>query len=142
MSQTTTTGLALAYNGVATENQVIRANMRLDSFAGSQSVDWFGLLARYVDEQNHYFLSVRSSNQLQIRRIVNGVTTVLKAVSFTAAPGAMREYTLSVRGNELHAFVDGQLVATAIDDSLPRGKYGMGTYRAAATWQDFEVTQP
>ena len=33
MSQTTTTGLALAYNGVATENQVIRANMRLDSFA-------------------------------------------------------------------------------------------------------------
>ncbi len=142
MSQTTTTDLALAYNGVATENQVIRSNIRLDSFAGSQSGAWFGLLARYVDEQNHYFLSIRSSNQLQIRKIVNGVTTVLKAVSFTAAPGAMREYTLSVRGNELHALVDGQLVATALDDALPRGKYGMGTYRTAATWQDFSVSQP
>ena len=91
---------------------------------------------------NHYFLSIRSSNQLQIRKIVNGVTTVLEAVSFTAAPGVMHEYTFSVVGNELHAFVDGQLVATALDDALPRGKYGMGTYRAAATWQDFSVDQP
>ena len=72
---------------------------------------------------------MRSSNVLQIRKLVNGVTTVLKSVSFTAAPGVMREYTLSVRGNELHAFVDGQLVATALDDALPRGKYGMGTNR-------------
>jgi len=42
-------------------------------------------------------------------------------------------------GNELHAFVDGQLVATALDDSLPCGKYGMGTNRAAAMWQDFNI---
>jgi hypothetical protein len=140
MSQTDTTDLAFAVNGVATETQVIRANMRLDSFA-TPSGAWFGLLARYVDESNHYFLSIRSSNQLQIRKIVNGSTTVLKAVSFTAAPGAMHEYTFSVRGNELHAFVDGQLVATALDDDLPRGKYGMGTFRAAATWQDYVVSQ-
>jgi hypothetical protein len=143
MSQTTTTGLALAYNGVSdVDDQEIRANIRLDSFAGSQSGAWFGLLARYVDERNHYFLSVRSSNQLQIRKIVNGVTTVLKAVSYTAAPGVMHEYTFSVVGNELHAFVDGELVATALDDSLARGKYGMGTYRAAATWQDYVADQP
>jgi len=142
MSQTTTTGLAFAINGVATDNQVIRANMRLDSFAGSTSGAWFGLLARYADESNHYFLSVRSSNQLQIRKIVNGVTTVLKAVSYTAAPGAMHEYTFSVVGNELHAFVDGQLVATALDDTFALGNYGMGTYRAAATWQDLSVDQP
>jgi hypothetical protein len=44
-------------------------------------------------------------------------------------------------GNELHAFVDGQLVATALDDSLPCGKYGMGTNRAVATWQDFDVAR-
>jgi hypothetical protein len=72
---------------------------------------------------------------------VKGVTTVLKSVAFAAAPGAMREYALSVRGNELHAFVDGQMVATALDDELPRGKYGMGTNRATATWQDFDVAQ-
>lgn len=141
LSQTNTDDLALAVNGVATEDQVISAHIRLDSFAVPTGA-WFGLLARFVDEGNYYFLSMRSSNQLQIRKVVNGVTTVLKAVSFTATPGAMRDYTLSVRGNELHAFVDGQLVATALDDALPRGKYGMGTYRAAATWQDLVVDQP
>ena len=141
MSQTTTTGLALAYNGVAIDNQVIRANMRLDSFARSSSGAWFGLLARYVDEQNHYFLSVRSSNQLQIRKIVNGVTTVLEAVAFTAAPGSCTS-TPSV-SSERTACVRGW--PTRRDGSrrsLPRGKYGMGTYRAAATWQDFSVEQP
>jgi len=140
LSQTTTTGLALAVNGVATDDQEITAHIRLDSFA-TPSGAWFGLLARYLDERNYYYLTVRSSNVLQIRKLVNGVTTVLKSVSFTAAPGVMREYTLSVRGSELHAFVDGQLVATALDNALPRGKYGMGTNRAAATWQDFDVTQ-
>jgi len=141
LSQTTTTDLALAVNGVATLDQVITANIRLDSFAAPTGA-WFGLLARYVDESNYYFLSMRSSNQLQIRKIVGGVTTVLRAVTFTAAPGAMHEYTFRVVGKELHAFVDGQLVATALDDALPRGKYGMGTYRAAATWQDFSADQP
>lgn len=142
LSQTTTTALALAFNGVGVvDDQSITANIRLDSFA-TQTGAWFGLLARYVDERNHYFLSIRSSNVLQIRKQVNGVTTVLKSVAYTAAPGAMHEYTFSVLGNELHAFVDGQLVATALDDALPRGKYGMGTYRAAATWQDYLATQP
>jgi hypothetical protein len=47
-----------------------------------------------------------------------------------------------VLGNELHAFVDGRLVATALDNDLPRGKFGMGTLHAAATWQDYVVTQP
>ena len=42
----------------------------------------------------------------------------------------------------LATFVDGNLVATARDEALPRGQYGMGTYRAAATWQDFVATQP
>jgi len=141
LSQTTTTSLAFAINGVATEDQVITTHMRLDSFAGSQSGAWYGLLSRYVDQNNYYFLSIRSSNQLQIRKVANGVVTVLDAASFTATPGVMREYTLSVRGNELHAFVDGQLVATALDDAIPRGRYGMGAYRAAATWQDFAVVQ-
>ena len=64
---------------------------------------------------------MRSSSVLQIRKLVNGVTTLLKSrVTHYRFPGVMREYTFSTRGNELHAFVDGQLVAaTALDDSLP-----------------------
>jgi len=60
----------------------INAHIRLDSFA-TPSGAWFGLLARYVDARNYYYLTVRSSNVLQIRKLVNGVTTQLKSVSFT-----------------------------------------------------------
>ena len=143
LSQTDTSGSAFALNGSITDDQVISAHIRLDSFTGSTSqVASYGLLARYVDPQNYYYLSIRSSNQLQIRKLVNGVITVLKAVSFTAVPGQMREFTLSVLGNELHVEVDGVRVATAIDNDLPRGIYGMSTYRTAATWQDISVEQP
>jgi len=121
LSQTDPGVLAFAYNGVPVGDQVIRANIRLGSYAPSAGA-WFGLLARYVDENNYYFLSMRSTNQLQIRKVVNGVVTVLRAVAYTAH--------------------DGRLVATALDDALPRGKYGMGTYRATATWQDFVADQP
>jgi hypothetical protein len=141
LSQTDPNVLALAYNGVPIGDQVITANIRLDAYGVSSSA-WFGLLARYVDDNNYYFLSMRASNQLQIRKVVNGVVTVLRAVSYTAAPGAMHEYSFSVLGNELHAFVDGRLVATALDDALPLGRYGMGTYRTTATWQDYVVDQP
>lgn len=139
-SQTTTDGIALAYNGVPTDDMLIRSRIRLDSFAVPSGA-WFGLVTRYVDERNYYFLSIRSSNVLQIRKVVDGVTTVLKSVSYTATPGEMHAYSFSAYGNQLHAFVDDRRVASAIDDALPRGKYGMGTYRTAATWRDYLVTQ-
>jgi hypothetical protein len=63
-------------------------------------------------------------------------------IAFLACLGAATDALARVaRGNDLHAFVDGRLVAMAIDDALPRGKYGMGTNRAAATWRDFDVNQ-
>ena len=142
LSQTTTTGSAIALGGVAIDDQLVRAHLRLDSFSSSPQGAWFGLFARYIDERNHYYLSIRSSNELQIRKQVNGVITVLRSIAFTASPNVMHEYALSVRGNELHASVDGQVVATALDSTFPTGKYGVGTYRAAVTLQDMEVTQP
>jgi hypothetical protein len=142
LSQTTTDGSATAVIGTSVDEQEVRAHLRLDSYAASQQGAWFGLFARYVDARNHYYLSIRSSNQLQIRKQVNGVISVLKSVAYTAAPGAMHEYTFSALGNELHAFVDGKLVAKASDAELPRGVYGVGTYRTAATLQDMTVTQP
>jgi hypothetical protein len=105
-------------------------------------VPWFGLLARYVDARNYYYLSVRGSNSLQIRKVVNGVTTVLAGKSFTVAPGQLRTYELRALGNELHAFVDGVRIVTALDSDLPSGRYGIATYRTAASFATFSVTQP
>ena len=37
------------------------AGVRLDAYGSTQPGPWFGLLARYVDERNYYYLSVRGS---------------------------------------------------------------------------------
>jgi hypothetical protein len=83
----------------------------------------FGVLARYVDVRNYYYLSVRGSNQVQIRKIVDGVTTVLASAAFTATVGEMHDFELRALGNELHALVDGKVVATALDADLERGRH-------------------
>jgi hypothetical protein len=143
VSQTTTDSSAYALVGSDTDEQRVASKLRLDSFNGTTSqVAWFGLFARYADASNYYQVSLRSSNQLQIRKVVNGQLTVLASKSFTVTPGRFYELRLDVFGDQLHAYVDGVLVAQARDGALERGHYGIGTYRTAATFQTFIVDQP
>lgn len=141
-AQTTTDGNARAYVGTATGDQVIRSRARLDLYGSSAQGAWFGLLARWHDAGTHYYLSVRSNGRLEIRRVLNGTISVLESVPFTATPGRYYDFKFSVIGNELHAYVDNVFVAGAIDNGIAEGQYGLGTYRAAATWQNFFVDQP
>jgi hypothetical protein len=143
LQQSDTSGNAYAIvPNPAVADQAITATVRLDSFGSTSPDSWFGLVARYVDRRNYYFLSVRSSNSLQIRKVVNGVVTVLKAVTLTIQPGVDHRYALEVRGNELSATVDGIVLARALDDSLTSGQYGLATYRAGATYRQVSAVQP
>lgn len=140
--QTSTAGNARAWIGTPTGDQVVHAKAKLESYGSSSQGAWFGVLARWVDTRTHYYLSVRSTGRLEIRRVLNGTVAVLKSVPYKAAPGQYHDYDFSVIGNELHAYVDGVFVAGAIDDAIAEGQYGLGTYRAAATFQNFGAAQP
>jgi len=74
--------------------------------------------------------------------VLNGTITVLKSVPFTATPGRYYDFKFVVIGNELHAYVDDVFVAGAIDNGIAEGQYGLATYRAAATFQNFFAYQP
>jgi hypothetical protein len=143
LQQSDTSGSAFAIvPNPAIDDQTISASARLDSWGSTNPVSWFGIVARYVDPQNYYYLSVRSSNSLQIRKLVNGVLTVLKGVTLTIQPGENHRYVFEVRGNELSATMDGIVLARAIDSSLTNGQYGFATYRAGATFTAIEASQP
>lgn len=148
LRQSDLTSLALAVNGVATDEVNVFAEMRIDQFGSSDPVAWAGLVARYVDPRNYYYLSVRSSNQVQIRKVVDGVTTVLAAKSLTLPAGEFSRLTFRVVGNELSGYLGNRefgtnrLLVSAIDSDLASGRYGVATYRAAASWQYIDVTQP
>ena len=140
--QLDTSGSAVAVIGVPVPNQDINARMKLTSYAASQQGAWFGLIARYVDARNHYYVTVRSTGQIQIRKIVNGVITVLSTSNFTAVPNRYYDVQFLVINDQLHLYVDQVLVGSAHDRDLTSGRYGIATYRAAANWDTLQVLQP
>ena len=74
-NQSSVAGDAQASIGAPTDDQIVRVRARLDTFASATGAQerWFGVMARHVDDRNYYFLSLRSSNFVSLRKVVNGV---------------------------------------------------------------------
>ena len=116
--------------------------MRVDAFAPQGSGAWIGLLARYVDANNHYYVTIRNNGQIQIRKIVNGVITVLASANFTAARG--QYYRRAVPGHErpAAAVCGSRARGDGARSRYREGQYGLATYRAAANFSSLVVYQP
>jgi hypothetical protein len=142
LSQRDTSGNAVAIIGTPVANQEINTTLRVDSFAASQSGAWAGLLARYVDANNHYYVTVRATGQIQIRKIVNGVITVLGSANLTPVLGTSFDLRLLVINDQLQLYVDDALVVTAHDRAIASGIYGVASYRATANWGSFSARLP
>jgi len=144
VSQTSTAGDARAVVGTATEDQVVRARARATAFAAPSGTQerWFGLAARYTDGGNFYYVSLRNSNTVSLRKVVNGAITVLGTAALNVAPGTWFDLRLDAVGNELRAFVDGRQVLQASDSTHPAGQSGAVTFKAAAEFQNLLLWQP
>jgi hypothetical protein len=130
--------------GVAiSRDQVIEAHVQADHYGGGAD-RWFGVLGRYVDDGNYYYLSVRSSNTLSLRKLVNGSINVLGTVPFTPATSAPGDRVrLEIIGNKLQAYANGELAIEATDtQQIARGRFGLVTYKAAAWFDNFKVFEP
>jgi hypothetical protein len=87
-------------------------------------------------------VTIRSSGQVQIRKKVNGIITVLASANFTPVRGQYFDVRFLVINDQLQLYVNHVLVATAHDREIARGRYGLATYRAAANWATFWALQP
>ena len=56
-------------------NQAIEADIRPTAFDGSDR--WVGLATRHADPQNYYYVTLRSSGSVQLKRMRGGVFTTL-----------------------------------------------------------------
>ncbi|WP_375760971.1 fibronectin type III domain-containing protein [Corallococcus exercitus] len=99
-----------------------------------------GLVARYVDGNNFYFLVLHNGN-LVLNKKVAGSTTVLQTVPFPASTSAFYTLTLTVSGTSLQGFVDGVLRVQGTDTSLTAGRPGFYA-TGVATYDDVRVTSP
>ena len=141
MQQTSIAGDARAIVGTPTDDQIVTTRVRATAFADSKD-RWVGIAARYVDDSNYYYLTVRNSNTLSLRKLVNGVVTVLGTVSFTVTPNTWYDLRLDAVGNELRGFINRAQVLTATDSSHASGQGAILTYKAAAEYVNYRSWQP
>jgi hypothetical protein len=126
--------------GTPTDDQIVTSRARL---TGTNGLDrWLGIAARYVDESNYYYLTLRTSNTVSLRKLVNGTITVLGTVTLPVAANAWYDLRLDAIGNELRAFVNGSQVLQATDSSHPSGQGGILMYKTAAEFADYFAWQP
>lgn len=142
LAQTSPNGTALATIGVPVKNQQVYSIVRLDAFNSATTGGWYGLVARYQDAQNYYSAAVRSNGQVQIRKTVNGVVTILGAGGFTPTPGNYHTMIFRLINDELKLFIDNVEIANAHDSTFATGQYGLATHYAQARWQAIVVSEP
>ena len=143
-TQQSTAGDARSLFGPATTDQVFDLSLRADGFAapvaGKQS--WFGVMLRYVDPSNYYYVSLRSSNEISLRKVVNGAVTVLATAPLAVQTGTSYDLRFEAIGARLRVFRGNELVLQAADGSIPAGRPGFVTYRTAARYTDYLVYMP
>lgn len=144
IAQISTTGEARVTTGVPTTEQSVIANGRVMRFAPPEGTQrrWFGLVARYVDENNHYILALRNSNSLVLTRRVNGVDTTLGNFTVDVVPEEYYEMRLDAIGDQLRAYLNGRLLFERTDDAHPVGNSGLTTFKTHAEFDNFHAYQP
>jgi hypothetical protein len=98
-------------------------------------------MARYVDDNNYYYVTVRNDNTLSLRKLVNGHIVVLGTAPFNLTIFQWYELRLEAIGTSLRVFVDNELKLEATDTSFPEGRYGLAMYKAYMNYDRFLATQ-
>ena len=104
-TQTSTAGDARALTGVPTNDQQVEFGIRATAFDGSDR--WFGAIARYQDDSNYYYASVRSGGTISLRKVVGGSIGVLASASLPVTLGTWYQLRLEAIGSRLRVYVNG-----------------------------------
>src|ERR687893_1243793 len=94
-------------------NYAVQARVKALSFNGSDR--FVALLARAQGSTSYYYLTLRNSNRLELKKLVSGSSTTLASKAFTVTAGTWYTLRVEVVGNSLSAYVDGALQLTATD---------------------------
>jgi hypothetical protein len=123
-------------------DQIVEADLRPTEFSGADR--WVGLMARYRDDSNYQYVTLRSSGRLDIKKLVNGTIQTLVSVPFTVQTNVSYRVRLETIGTRVRVYINGVLRAEATDASAaPAGSgVGLATYKATMDADNVLVTQP
>jgi hypothetical protein len=139
--QTSLEGNARAMFGTPVEDSIATAMLRIDAF-NAAGTPWAGLMSRYVNSSNYYYVTLRKSNELSLRKLTNGVITVLGTVPLTVTPGTAYRVRFETVGDRLRVFVNDQLKLERAGAQIVAGRTGVVMYRARATLSTYALFSP
>ena len=140
--QSNLVGDAYATAGSGWTNQIIEADLRATAFDSAPTEDWLGIGGRYTDFNNHYYVTLRNSNTLILRKVVGGTFTSLDSTAFTVSPGVTYHVRLEMIGTSIKVYIDGTLLLEATDSALPTGGVILRTFRASVLYDNVQVLRP
>jgi hypothetical protein len=134
---------ARAVIGGPTSDQVVQARVRPIAWSTAGTAEpWAGVIARYADNGNYYYLHIRRGGTVSLRKLVNGAITTLAAAPLAVTLNTQYTLRLEVVGTQLRGFVNGNVVLQATDNSLPKGIGGIMTSKGAVRFDDYLAYQP
>jgi len=119
--------MAISYQNAALAD--CEASVSIE-FLDGDSLIGFGLAGRFIvldGQVSYYGLFISQSGEFLLLKALNGVEHVL--VGWTAAagfkPGAPNRIALDMRGNEITAWINGEVAAQVMDLSIAAGGYAL-----------------
>ncbi|MDO8211072.1 glycosyl hydrolase [Conexibacter sp. CPCC 206217] len=118
-------GVTLLRDGADWQDYDLTTTVRIESGTA-------GTMVRSPDDRNGYLVDLASDGGIDVWRQVDGSFSLLHDGGTLAGfdPAAEHEVRVRLRGDELTASLDGDVVATVHDATFPRGRVGV---RAVAT---------
>lgn len=116
------------------KNQSIQADVKPTAFDGNDR--WYGLIARYTGSGNYYYVTARTSNTIQLRKMVNGSFQTLATATLPFALNRTYNIRLEAIGPKLRVYVDGKQIIEASDATHAHGQVGLMAYKVAADYDN------
>ena len=123
-------------------DQVLELRARFVS--GRIGTNFTRLYVRYLDAENHYYLSI-DLETAYFARVLDGVSTTLGAgfeFPFVNGSGMLRPIKIEAIGGTLNAYADGVLYGSATDTAIPAGRIALGVSGRKVFFDDVRVTRP
>ena len=137
--QTSTAGTSASWLPSSTaHNQAIQSEVIIRAVAGAEP--WVGLTTRRSDDANYYYVTLRASGTVELRRMLDGEFTTLASAPATVTTSRRYRLRLESIGTVHRVYLGDRLVLTARDAALAEGAAGIIMYRARADYDNVIVT--
>jgi hypothetical protein len=125
------------YGPSAWQNYAVEAQTKLLS---ATSGGFARIFCRWQNASNWYYLTLRSTNVVQLRRYLNGaITDLAPQKSYPVALGAWYTLRLECVGSSLKAYVNGVLLLSATDTLFKTGPIAVGGWNAIEAFDNVRV---